>query len=146
MAVSKEVLYQYADLQREVIEIKKKIGELEAQIEIMEKEGHAADSVLGGAGGTQIFKVEGFPYPEYSRKKTLLYARKAILTELEMEVQEKLNEVETFIATVEDSHIRRIISLRFVEALSWRQVAKRMGKKYSSDVVRITFERFLKNN
>ena len=63
-----------------------------------------------------------------------------------MEVQEKLNEVETFIATVEDSHIRRIISLRFVEALSWRQVAKRMGKKYSSDVVRITFERFLKNN
>ena len=145
MAVSKEVLYQYVDLKQEVFEIRQKIDTLEAQIKLMEKEGHAADSVRGGAGGTQIFKVEGFPYPEYSRKKTLLYARKAILTELEMEVQEKLNEVEEFIATVEDSHIRRIINLRVVKGLSWIQVAKAM-KANSEDTVRITFERFMKNN
>ena len=116
--VSKEILIQYSDLQEEVKEVRERIDKTGKQIAKIEDDGSVVDSVCGGNGGIQHFKIEGFPYPEYSRKKTLLYARKATLSELEMELLETLNEVETFIASVKDSHMRRIISLRVVDGLS----------------------------
>ena len=98
---------------------------------------------MGGEGGLQPFKVEGFPYPEYSRKKTLLYARKATLSELELELLETLNEVESFISSIKDSHIRRIVSLRVVDGLSWNKVALKMGGGNTEDSVRKAFDRFI---
>ena len=115
--VSKEVLVQYIDLQEEQKEVTERISKLEKQIDKIESDGAVVDKVRGGLGGIQSFKIEGFPYPEYSRKKTLLYARKATLVELEMELLETLNQVEEFIASISDSHIRRIISLRIVDNL-----------------------------
>lgn len=142
--MDKKILVQYADLQQEVIEIRKKVKKLEQQIDKIESEGAVIDKVMGGEGGLQPFKIEGFPYPEYSRKKTLLYARKATLSELELELLETLNEVESFISSINDSHIRRIVNLRVVEGLSWRKVADRIGGN-TEDSVRMTFERFMKN-
>lgn len=143
MEVSKEILVQYADLQQECKEVREKIEKLEKQIERIEKDGNVVDKVRGGVGGLQSFKIEGFPYPEYSRKKTLLYARKATLSELEMELLETLNEVETFISSVEDSHMRRIINLRFIENLSWNKVADRIGGGNTEDSIRMSFNRFM---
>lgn len=140
--VSKEILVQYADLQQECKEVREKIEKLEKQIDKIESEGNVIDKVTGGLGGLQSFKIEGFPYPEYSRKKTLLYARKATLSELEMELLETLNEVEEFIASVKDSHIRRIISLRVIDGLSWNEVARKIGGN-TEDSVRKTFDRFM---
>lgn len=140
--VSKEVLIQYADLQKECKEVREKIEKLEKQIDKIESEGNVIDKVTGGFGGLQSFKIEGFPCPEYSRKKTLLYARKATLSELEMELLETLNEVEEFIASVKDSHIRRIISLRVIDELSWNEVARKIGGN-TEDSVRKTFDRFM---
>ena len=142
--MDKKILVQYADLQQEVIEIREKVEKLEQQIDKIESEGAVIDKVMGGEGGLQPFKIEGFPYPEYSRKKTLLYARKATLSELELELLETLNEVESFISNINDSHIRRIVNLRVVEGLSWRKVADRIGGN-TEDSVRMTFERFMKN-
>ena len=110
MSISKEILIQYSDLQQECKEVRKKIEKLEKQIAKIEEDGAVIDKVRGGDGGLQSFKIEGFPYPEYSRKKTLLYARKATLSELEMELLETLNQVEEFIASISDSHIRRIVN------------------------------------
>ena len=143
MAVTKEVLVQYTDLQKERKEVREKIEKLEKQIETIENNGNVADKVRGGDGGLQSFKIEGFPYPEYSRKKTLLYMRKAALSELEMELIETLNEVEEFITTVKDSHMRRIISLRVVDGLSWNKVADRIGGGNTDDSVRKAFDRFM---
>ena len=142
--MDKKILVQYADLQQEVIEIREKVEKLEQQIDKIESEGAVIDKVMGGEGGLQPFKIEGCPYPEYSRKKTLLYARKATLSELELELLETLNEVESFISSINDSHIRRIVNLRVVEGLSWRKVADRIGGN-TEDSVRMTFERFMKN-
>ena len=86
MKISKEILIQYSDLQQECKEVREKIEKLEKQIVKIESDGAVVDKVRGGDGGLQSFKIEGFPYPEYSRKKTLLYARKATLSELEMEL------------------------------------------------------------
>lgn len=146
MAISKEILVQYADLKQECKEVREKIEKLEKQIDRIEKDGNVEDKVRGGIGGLQSFKIEGFPYPKYNRKKTLLCARKTILSELEMELLETLNEVETFIASVEDSHMRRIISLRIVDGLSWNKVADRIGGGNTDDSVRKAFDRFMENN
>lgn len=140
--VTKEVLIQYADLQKESKEIRGRIEKLEEQIERIESQGAVVDKVSGGEGGIQSFKIEGFPYPEYSRKKTLLYARKATLSELELEIIETLNEVESFISTVKDSHMRRIITLRVVDGLTWNQVASKIGGN-TEDSVRKAFDRFM---
>ena len=139
--VTKEILRQYADLQKECKEVRGKIEKLERQIEKIERDGNVIDKVRGG--DLQSFKIEGFPYPEYSRKKTLLYARKATLSELEMELLETLNEVETFIASVKDSHMRRIISLRIVDGLSWNKVADHIGGGNTEDSIRMSFNRFM---
>ena len=143
MAISKEVLIQYSDLQKECKEVREKIEKLEKQIAKIEEDGAVIDKVRGGDGGLQSFKIEGFPYPEYSRKKTLLYARKATLSELEMELLETLNEVEAFIASVKDSHMRRIISLRVVDGLSWNKVADYIGGGNTEGSVKMSFQRFM---
>ena len=143
MAISKEILIQYSDLQQECKEVREKIEKLERQIAKIEEDGAVVDKVRGGDGGLQSFKIEGFPYPEYSRKKTLLYARKATLSELEMELLETLNEVEEFIANISDSHIRRIISLRIVDNLPWNKVADRIGGGNTEGSVKMAFQRFM---
>lgn len=141
--ISKEILIQYSDLQEEVKEVRERIDKTEKQIAKIEDDGNVVDSVSGGDGGIQHFKIEGFPYPEYSRKKTLLYARKATLASLEMELLETLNQVEEFIASVEDSRMRRIINFRFIDKLSWVQVANRLDSNSTSDGVRMEFNRFM---
>lgn len=143
MAISKEILIQYTDLQQECKEIRDKIEKLEKQIDKIESEGSVVDKVMGGEGGWQPFKIEGFPYPQYSRKKTLLHTRKAILSELELELLETLNAVEEFMATINDSHIRRIVNLRVIEQLSWNEVARRIGGGNTEDSVKKAFHRYM---
>lgn len=140
--VSKEILMQYTDLQKECKEVREKIENLERDIEKIEREGNVSDKVMGGLGGLQSFRIDGFPYPQYSRKRTLLYARKATLLELEMELLETLNKVEEFIASIKDSHVRRIISLRVIGGLSWNEVAKKIGGN-TEDSVKKAFHRFM---
>lgn len=141
--VSKEILVQYGDLQEEVKEVRERISQTEKQIMKIEEEGNVIDTVSGGNGGIQHFKIEGFPYPEYSRKKSLLYARKATLANLELELLETLNQVEEFIASVDDSRMRRIIMLRFIDNLSWNKVANHIGGGNTEDSVKKSFYRFM---
>ena len=70
--VSKEILSQYTSIQDEIKEVRKKIAQLEKDIQKIEDGEMVVDSVSGGSGGTQHFKIEGLPLPEYRRKKTLL--------------------------------------------------------------------------
>lgn len=141
--VTKKVLDEYIDLQKEIEETREKIKRVESQIEKLEKQGAVFDTVSGGKGGIQHFKIEGFPYPEYSRKKTLLYARQTTLTNLELELMETINDVEIFITQIDDSFMRRIINLRFIEKLSWGEVAKRMGGANNEDNIKKAFYRFM---
>lgn len=157
--VSKEILIQYSDLQEETKEIRKKIERLEEQIPKIEKrineieKGETVkDKVRGGLGGIQNFHIEGFPSKEYSERKTdllskklLLNSRKSTLELLEFDLLQKTNEVEEFIASVNDSRMRRIINLRFIENLSWNKVADKIGGNNTEDSVKKAFYRFIEN-
>ena len=157
--VTKKVLKQYISLKNEVKETKEKIKSLEIQIcqiskrlrEIEVKKESVRDKVKGGMGGIQGFQIEGLPIREYQTKKPelmmkniLLNQRKSTLEILEYELLEKTNEIERFIMGIQDSQMRRIISLRFIENLSWNMVADRIGGNNTEDSIRKAFERFMK--
>jgi len=54
----------------------------------------------------------------------------------------KCTELQAFIAQIDDSQTRLIFTLRYVDGLSWHQVAWRLGGN-TSDSVRMTHNRYL---
>ncbi len=54
--------------------------------------------------------------------------------------------IEDYIGTVDNYQDRLILLHRFVDLMSWRQVARRLGGKNTADSVRKACYRFLKKN
>ena len=141
----KDLLRQYIDLKMEYKDKQEAIERLEIYINKLEKEGYSeVDVVTGGEGGMRHFKIEGFPYPAYSAKKTQLLMRQLNLQEIQDKISEQIVMVEQYINLEEDSRIRRLLTYRYVEGLSWVQVAHRMGKYHTADSCRVTVNNFLK--
>ena len=155
--VTKQILTQYADLKIEANELRKKIAHLEDRIPKLERRiadieagEMVRDKVYGGAGGEQGFNIEGVPVIEYHEKKTdlilkknLLKERQSLLSTLELELLWHINEIEKFIRTIQDSHIRNIVRLRVVEGKTWNEVADVIGGGNTEDSVKKAFHRFL---
>ena len=144
--VTKHVLAQYIDLQKELSEVENRISRLDAQIERIESQGCVKDKVMGGEGGLQPFQIEGFPYPEYTSKRTLLLSSKLRQEELEVKIKDMINEIEAYIFGIEDSHMRRIASFRVIDGLSWSQVAVKIGGGNTDESVKKAFYRYLEKN
>ena len=145
--IEKHILEQYTDMQAEHKDLVKRIQKLNDQILKMEESGYTVvDSVACGKKGKKAIKtvkVEGFPYPDYERKRSLLKRYKKKLELFDQELLEKTTEAEKYISSIEDSRIRRIMRYRYIDNLTWQQVANRMGKGYTKDYCRITHDRFL---
>lgn len=158
--VTKEILVQYSDLVEEVKEVRKKIDFLESRIpKIQERINEiesgelVKDKVRGGIGGLQSFTIEGTPVKEYEERKTELMSKKLILNkrktnleELEFELLQKTNEVEEFIASIDDSRMRRIINLRFIENMTWNEVADNIGGGNTEGSIKMAFQRFMEKS
>ena len=140
--VDKNILVQYMDIKREIADLQDRICKVERQIEKIDEEGCVKDKVMGGEGGLQPFNIEGYPIPEYSRKRTLLMARKNRLEMLESDLLLTINEVETFISTISDSQIRQIVRYRVFDELSWRQIAQKIGGGNTEDSTKKIFYRY----
>lgn len=145
-SVDMRILMQYVDLVEELKEVDARIAKTESEIAKIKEEGTVRDTVKGGSGGKQIFKVEGFPDAELSRKQTLLYSRKAIQSSLRAEIAVTLNKIEEFLNAVNDSRMRRIIDLRIMHKKSWNEIADAMGGNSTGDSVRMELDRFMKKN
>lgn len=145
--IEKHILEQYTDMQEERRDLLRRIRKLDDQIAKMEETGYTvADSVACGKKGKKAIKtvkVEGFPHPDYERKRALLRRHKAKLKLFEEELLEKQIEVEEYIQSIEDSRIRRIMRYRYLDNLTWQQVAHRMGKNHTADSCRNAHDRFL---
>ena len=156
--VTKQVLNQYYDLLKETDEVKKKIKSLEEAIPRIEKRiaeieaGETVkDKVRGGAGGMQSFTIEGIPTKEYydkkmelCTKKNLLESRKKTLKAMELEILRQIKEIEEFIRSLPDAHMRRIVTLRVIDKLSWNEVADAIGGGNTEDSVRMMYNRCFK--
>lgn len=141
--MTKDVLTQYTDLLREKKEVEERIRKTEQKIRQLEEEGEVTDVVSGGEGGIQHYTITGFPMRDYTRTKSLLSTRRITLLSLEAEIESTLTDVYEFIASIDNSHDRRVISMRIVDKMSWRQIAQNLGGNNTEDSVRKRFERFL---
>lgn len=142
----KNVLAQYVDLKQEIEEVRQRVADTENRLRKLEEEGEVTDIVSGGEGGIQHYKIHGFPSRDYSKTKTLLMTRKATLHSLESEIEQSINEVQIFINNIPDSHDRRIVTMRVIDGMSWKQVARQMGGGNTEDGVRQAYFRILKRN
>jgi hypothetical protein len=143
MSLTKNILKQYVDLKEELKEVEVYIQKIQGQIERIERERYVVDSVKGGSGGIQTFLVAGFPYPEYSRKKTRLYIRIERQKRLIEEIDNTINEVEEYIANVQDSRMRRILRYKYIDDMNWIKMAHVMGGKCTSESLRKEHDRFM---
>ena len=139
----KNALSQYNDLVREIEEVEQRIRKTERELQKIIDEGEVTDMVRGGEGGIQHFTITGFPQRDYAKKRTLLNTRKSILHALRSEIEQSTNDVLEFINSIDDSHVRRIVPMRFVDGMKWRQIALNIGGGNTEDSVRKTVERFL---
>lgn len=143
----KELLQQYRDLLQEKKDKQAAVARVEKRLKEMESRGYKeVDSVSGGNGGKQHFKIEGFPYPEYHRQRTLLLLRQKRLKLVQSKIDIQLVSVEKFIDEIEDSRMRRLLTYRYVEGMSWQQIANKMGGGNTEDGCRIEVSRFLKRH
>lgn len=140
--MDKNILVQYCDIQEEVKDLRRRIRKLEDEISHLTV---VSDSVTGTREDGTIghIKITGYPFPEESRKQVLLRRRKAALEEKEDELLELLSDVEEYINSIDDSRIRRIFRYRYVDNMSWVQVAIQMGGKHTADSCRMAHDRYI---
>lgn len=142
--MTKNILMQYEAARHEREDVKKRIQETERQLGRIENMHSVGDIVKGGSGGREKIKVEGFPDKEYSKKKTLLLQKNMRLREIEKKLETLTDSVEQYIDSIEDSRKRNIMRYRYIDGMTWRETAKKLGPGNSEDAVRMEIKRFLK--
>lgn len=159
MAISKEILNQYISEKKEIEDLEKKIEYLEKRIPKLEKriaeieDGHTVkDKVRGGNGGLQSFVIEGIPFDEWNDKKAELEFKKKILKQrketlqiLKMQLLLHTKEVEKFICGINDSFTRRIVTMRVVDGMMWKDIADKIGGYNNENSVKKIYQRFVES-
>ena len=111
--MTKKELSQLYWLNREIEEEKRKLAELTA----------------AASGGVQ--NITGLPHVgggDKTGNRAILIAEQRDLIELKVKQSViEYNRLNRYIASVEDAQMRMILSLRYVNGLSWQQVALHMG-------------------
>ncbi len=134
--MDKEQLKQIRYLKNEIEVLKKQIEDLDYT--------YTKDSVKGSDNEfpyiERRFTISGYDYDTYYNK----------LNRLERKLNRKIEglidlveETYEYIDSIEDSLIRQIITLKYVNGLTWEQVAASIGGNNTADSVRMMCNRFL---
>lgn len=134
--VEEKLLKQYRHLVMEIKDIDRRIiSHNRAEVQ--------RDIVHGGYGGAQRFDIEGqLETLEKSRLQMEILKKKQKRAELEA----RTAAVEKFIDGVDDSRMRQILRLRYIDGMSWNETAKNIGEFGQGDAVRISCSRFLRKH
>lgn len=137
--VLKEELLQLCDIRNEIKEIKIKIDKLELKSEQV-----ISDSVESTTKSFPFMltheRIEGIDV----KKKKRLEHYKNILEERYEKLLETQLKVEEFIDNIPTSRLRRIFTFRYIDQLSWDEIAAAISSKSTADSVRLEHNRFLK--
>lgn len=123
-APTKDVMAQYNSIKDELEKIKVEIRNTENSIAKLIEEGTVVDKVVGGLGGIQGFKIEGFPVKEYDRRKRTLRGKMDRLIAKENDLMELTEGIEMFIDDIPVSRDRQIFTMIYFENKTQQQVAK----------------------
>ena len=144
--MDKSILEQYTSMQAEQQDIRRRIAKLEDDIrDLEENRNETADSVACGRKGKKALKtvkISGFPEMEYQTKLGRLKRLRMRLELADDQLLELLVGVEEYIESIEDSRMRMIMRYRYMDGMTWRQIAKAVGG-VTEEAVRIEHARFL---
>lgn len=150
--MEKNILNQYVAAKGRAKYLHQAIVSLDQKLERFNGEGYVvADTVTCGKKGKKSLGtvlIKGVPVPEYEKLKKHRERRVAQQNEELLQVEALVEDVEKFIASVDDMEMRNLLDLYYIEDLTWVQVAHRMnslyGKKaYTEGSCRQKVERFL---
>lgn len=132
--MEKYILDQYSNALARVNILKKSISNIEDKRSKMNERGYYVTDVTNkGKKGKKTLgtvTIAGFPHEEYERLSKKLEKRMERLLEEEKGLLGIIGEVEEYISGIGDIEIRNIMSLYYVENLTWVQVAHRMNAEY----------------
>ena len=138
--VDKEILDQYIDACSILKEIEQEVRKLEKEKCRIEK-----DKVSGSNHDfpyqRQSFSIEGV----VEKKSNALERKRKVLQKQRAQAEEIKLLVEEWIPTL-PLRTQRIVRLRFVDGLSWRDVARKIDRRATADSIRIELQRFLEKN
>ena len=135
--VEEKLLKQYRHLVMEIKDIDRRIiSHNRAEVQ--------RDTVRGGYGGTQHFDIEGQPDKGKTLEKSRLQMEILQKKKKRAELEARTAAVEAFIDAVDDSRMRQILRLRYMDGMSWNETAKNIGEFGQGDAVRISCSRFLR--
>lgn len=144
MEEMKKLLSQLADLIVEEKELQERIRKTKRQIERIGDE-VVSDTVQASTNdmryASHTVTIMGIESDKLIRKKAMLETFQAKLERLHDQILVKTIMAFEYIESVDDSRMRTILTLRYVERKTWVQIAHRM-KAQSADSVRKEHDRF----
>lgn len=141
--MNKMILKQLQSIKREIRDIEKEICDVQNKINILEQDKTHA-TVVGSRPDLTIGPITIRGYRKgYGNKIEELKAKKRILNQKRKELLQTEKEAEEYIFSIQDSSVRRIMKYRYIDGLTWQQVAVKMGPKYTADGCRMTHKRFM---
>lgn len=145
--MDKSILEQYTSMQAEQQDIRRRIEKLEDDIrDLEENRNETADSVACGRKGKKALKtvkVSGFPEMEYQTKMGRLKRLRMRLELADDQLLELLSGVEEYIESIENSRMRMIMRFRYMDDMTWKEIARRMRNGSTADSIRMEHNRFL---
>lgn len=144
--IDSSILTQLCSLKKEREDLRRRIDKLSQEIDKMNKEGYyVTDYVTCGKKGNKPLGariIAGFPYPDYDKKLRYKNTYLNQLERTETKIQRDICRAEKYIETIENSRTRRIVRYKCLDdSLSWIQIAHRMGKPFTAESCRLTYER-----
>lgn len=145
--LDKNILEQYTSMQAEQKDIRRRIENLKDDIRgLEENRSETADSVTCGRKGKKALKtvkISGFPEVEYQTKIGRLKKLRMRLELADDQLLELLSGVEEYVESIEDSRMRLIMRYRYMDNMTWKEIARRMRGGSTADSIRMEHNRFL---
>ncbi|MCI9640510.1 MAG: hypothetical protein HFE72_10400 [Emergencia sp.] len=136
--MTKQELSRHFWLQHEVKRQEKRLARLRKKQQLIREQGEVGDTVRDYKTGKGIpVRIEGVPEEEF----TLPLMIKLLEEEIEKNIKESQAEavkIERYIQTIENPKIRELMRSRFLDCMSWEEVAEAnfVAKDYARSLIR----------
>ncbi|MCI8887950.1 MAG: hypothetical protein HFG70_07665 [Hungatella sp.] len=145
MRLNKEILVQLCAVQAEIQDLQRRIHSLEMFL----KDPPVVGDVVKGTrrdGTIGPIKITGIPEPRYVQKEKLCKRYKYIMERKEEELLELTCQAEEYIQSIEQSELRTMLRLRYIDGLTWIQVACQMNCIFPKRRIKYTEDNCWKKN
>ncbi len=133
---AKKLLTQYTDLQAEIKDLEKRIDKL-SNFKVEHDKVTGSDSEFPYI--KRSFTIEGYNIQNIDRLNEL----KKLLIDRKSKCEDMKLEIEKFISSIPDSRTRRVFQYRYIDGLSWLQIARRIGKYEESYPRKVIHDKYL---